>query len=207
MALNPTGPELRTQRLLLRRWRPDDAEPFAALNADPDVMELFPKRLSRQETKAFIRRIEEEFTERGHGLWAVEVRGFAPFIGFVGLHHHTFPAHFTPAVEVGWRVARRHWGRGYATEAAREALAFGFGRLALGEIVSFTVPQNARSRQVMERLGLTHTEADDFDHPNLPEGHRLRRHVLYRMRRDQWLRSGGQGTAGQDANQVQPELG
>jgi RimJ/RimL family protein N-acetyltransferase len=191
MAMNQTEPELRAERLLLRRWRSHDVAPFAALNADPEVMEHFPKPLSRDETEAFVQRIEEEFEELGHGLWAVEVSEGAPFIGFVGLHRHTFPAHFTPAVEVGWRLARPYWGQGYATEAAREALAFGFGRLSLGEIVSFTAPANSRSRRVMERLGLTHSVADDFDHPNVPEGHRLRRHVLYRMRREDWLRTAG----------------
>jgi RimJ/RimL family protein N-acetyltransferase len=189
--MNQTEPELRAERLLLRRWRSHDVAPFAALNADPEVMEHFPKPLSRDETEAFVQRIEEEFEELGHGLWAVEVSGGAPFIGFVGLHRHTFPAHFTPVVEVGWRLARPYWGQGYATEAAREALAFGFGRLSLGEIVSFTAPANSRSRRVMERLGLTHSVADDFDHPNVPEGHRLRRHVLYRMRREDWLRTAG----------------
>jgi RimJ/RimL family protein N-acetyltransferase len=122
----------------------------------------------------------------------VEVPEVAPFIGFVGLHRQTFRAPFTPAVEVGWRLARPYWGFGYATEAAREALSFGFGGLGLSEIVSFTVLANARSWRVMERLGLTHNVADDFDHPNLSEGHRLRRHVLYRIRREDWLR----GTCG-----------
>jgi RimJ/RimL family protein N-acetyltransferase len=188
MAMNQTGPELRSRRLLLRRWRDSDLAPFAALNADPEVMEHFPKRLSRDESDAFVQRIEEEFDQLGHGLWAMEVPDVAPFIGFVGLHRHTFSAPFTPAVEVGWRLARPYWGFGYATEAAREALSFGFGTLGLSEIVSFTTPANAASWRVMERLGLTHNADDDFDHPNLPEGHRLRRHVLYRIRREDWLR-------------------
>jgi len=113
----------------------------------------------------------------------VEIPAVAPFIGFVGLWTPSFEAHFTPAVEVGWRLAREHWGRGYASEAAEASVALGFGGLALEEIVAFTVPANFRSRRVMERLGMTHDPADDFDHPGVPEGHALRRHVLYRLAR------------------------
>ena len=127
-------------------------------------------------------RIEAGFAADGFGLWAVEVAGGPPFIGFVGLAVPRFEAHFTPAVEVGWRLAREHWGRGYATEAARAALDYGFGTVGLEEVVSLTVPANTRSIAVMERLGMTRDPADDFDHPRLPEGHRLRRHVLYRKR-------------------------
>lgn len=176
---------LRTARLLLRAWRDDDLEPFATLNDDPEVMEYLPKRLSREESDALAARIRDRFHEHGYGLWAVEVSDGAPFIGFVGLHHVPFEAPFTPAVEVGWRLARGHWGKGYATEAARASLRFGFEHLGLDEIVSFTVPQNVRSRAVMERIGMTRRAEDDFDHPVLPEGHPLRRHVLYRIRRDQ----------------------
>ena len=175
--------ELETDRLFLRRWREGDREPFAALNADPVVMEHFPELNSRAESDAFVERIETHFDRRGFGLWAVEVRGGAPFVGFVGLWPQTFHAHFTPAVEVGWRLARAHWGHGYATEAARAAVDYGFDELELHEIVSFTVPANFRSRRVMERLGMTHDAADDFDHPGIPEGHPLRRHVLYRLAR------------------------
>jgi RimJ/RimL family protein N-acetyltransferase len=175
--------ELRTARLLLRRWRDDDLEPFSRLNADPEVMRHFPSTVDRSGSKLFVERIEREFEARGFGLWAVEVTGQVPFIGFAGLHLQEFPAHFTPSVEVGWRLARPYWGRGYATEGARAALAFGFDRLGLAEVVSFTVPANTRSRAVMERLGMTRDPADDFDHPSLPGGHPLRRHVLYRIRR------------------------
>jgi len=175
--------ELRTSRLLLRRWRDDDREPFAALNADPTVMEHFPAPLRREESDALADRIQSGLEERGWGLWAVEVPGTASFVGFVGLNPATFDAPFTPAVEVGWRLAREHWGRGYATEGARSALDVGFDALALDEIVSFTTHGNTRSRQVMERLGMRHDPADDFDHPNVPAGDPLRRHVLYRLDR------------------------
>jgi RimJ/RimL family protein N-acetyltransferase len=173
--------DLHTERLLLRRWRPADKEPFARLNSDPVVMEYFPSALDRAESDAFADRIEAGFDARGYGLWAVEIPGEADFIGFVGLALHDFPAHFTPAVEIGWRLARDYWGSGFATEAARTAIADGFERVGLGEIVSFTTAINVRSVAVMERLGMTHDPSDDFDHPRLPVGHHLRRHVLYRL--------------------------
>jgi ribosomal-protein-alanine N-acetyltransferase len=169
--------------LLLRGWREDDRAPFAALNADPEVMQHFPATLSRAESDALVDRIDAMFAEHGFGLWAVEVRASGEFIGFVGLAAWDFEAHFTPAVEVGWRLARSSWGHGYATEAAREAVTFGFDEAGLDEIVSFTSPGNTRSRAVMERLGMTRDPADDFDHPRLPVGHPLRRHVLYRLPR------------------------
>jgi RimJ/RimL family protein N-acetyltransferase len=130
-----------------------------------------------------LERIDAGFEERGYGLWAVEIPEEAEFIGFVGLALHDFPAHFTPAVEIGWRLARDYWGRGFATEAARTAIADGFDRVGLNEIVSFTAAVNVRSAAVMQRLGMTHDPADDFDHPRLPVGHPLRRHVLYRLGR------------------------
>jgi RimJ/RimL family protein N-acetyltransferase len=174
--------EIRTSRLLLRRWSAADRAPFAAMNADPEVMEHFPSVLSRQESDALTDRIEAHFAERGFGAWAVEVPGTAAFVGYVGLAVPRFEAPFTPCVEIGWRLAREFWGRGFATEAARAALAFGFEQVGLQEIVSFTVPGNLRSRHVMEKIGMTHDPRDDFDHPGLPEGHRMRRHVLYRCR-------------------------
>ena len=174
---------LPTARLLLRAWRDADRPALAALNADPAVMEFFPGVLDRVGSNAMADRIAAHWAERGFGLWAVEVPGAAPFIGYVGLSVPRFEAAFTPCVEIGWRLAAAHWGRGYATEAARAALAFGFGELGLAEIVSFTVPANARSRAVMERLGMRRDPAGDFDHPLLPPGHPLRRHVLYRLGR------------------------
>ena len=175
--------ELRTDRLYLRRWCATDREPFAALNADPRVMEHLPGPLSREQSDDLAARIEAHFEQHGFGLWAVEITGIVPFAGFIGLSIPYFEAHFTPCVEIGWRLVAEHWGRGYATEGARAALAFGFEQLRLAEVVSFTVPSNLRSRRVMERLGMTRNPADDFDHPALPEGHPLRRHVLYRLDR------------------------
>jgi len=172
--------EIRTDRLLLRRWLPDDRTPFARLNADPRVMEFFPAALSRAESDAVADHMEAHFERHGFGLWAVEIPGITPFVGFVGLSIPLFEAHFTPCVEIGWRLGADHWNRGYATEGARAALAFGFTSLKLEEIVSFTVPANIRSRRVMEKISMTHSGSDDFDHPVLPEGHPLRRHVLYR---------------------------
>ena len=180
------APELRTDRLYLRRWRATDRQPFAALNADPRVMEHFPAPLSREESDALAARIESHFEQHGFGLWAVEIADIAPFAGFIGLSIPRFEAHFTPCVEIGWRLAAEYWGSGYATEGARAVLAFGFEQLRLAEIVSFTVPGNLRSRRVMERLGMTRNPADDFDHPALPEGHPLRRHVLYRLGRPEY---------------------
>jgi len=174
---------INTERLLLRRWRTGDKDAFARVNADPVVMEHFLSPLDRAESDAFADRIEAGFITNGYGLWAVEVPGEAQFIGYVGLVPVTFEAHFTPAVEVGWRLARGYWDRGFASEAARAVVADGFDRIGLEEIVSFTVPANMRSWRVMERLGMTHDPVDDFDHPRLPVGHRLRRHVLYRLKR------------------------
>ncbi len=172
--------DIRTPRLLLRSWRDADLPAFAALNADPEVRRWFPGTLTRAESDAQAARLQAHIAAHGFGFWAVEVPGVAPFVGFVGLVHVPFPAPFTPAVETGWRLAREHWGRGYATEAARAALAHGFGPLALPEVVAFAVPGNRASRRVMERIGMGHDPADDFDHPGMPEGTPLRRHVLYR---------------------------
>ena len=173
--------ELTTPRLRLRRWRPADLEPFAAMNDDPAVMEFYPSRLDREATRLMIGRIEAHFERHGFGLWAAEVPGVADFVGYVGLSVPAYETAFTPCVEVGWRLASAHWGKGYATEAARAALGYGFGTLGLREIVSFTVPTNVRSRAVMERLGMQRDPAEDFDHPLLAAGHPLRRHVLYRL--------------------------
>jgi RimJ/RimL family protein N-acetyltransferase len=180
-------PRLDTERLVLREWRDEDREPFARLNADPRVTEFLPRALDRAESDALVDRIVAHWSDDGIGLWAVEVRQDGTFVGFTGLSLPGFDAPFMPAVEVGWRLAPEAWGRGYATEAARAALAFGFEARVLGEIVSFTVPANVRSRSVMERLGMTRDPADDFDHPRLPPGSPLRRHVLYRLSRAAWL--------------------
>ena len=175
--------DLRTERLLLRQWRDEDLEPFAELNADPETMRYFPAPPTREESDALAERSRRQIDDEGWGLWAVEVPGGTSFVGFVGLARPSFEEHFTPAVEVGWRLARRHWGRGYATEAGRAALAYGFDELGLEEIVSFTSRLNAPSRRVMERLGMSRDPADDFEHPRVPLGHPLRPHVLYRLSR------------------------
>jgi RimJ/RimL family protein N-acetyltransferase len=172
---------LETERLLLRRWRESDREPFAALNADPEVMRYFMKRLIRVESDAMVDRIESHFVEHGWGLWAVQRRDTDEFIGFTGLWPATFEAPFTPAVEVGWRLRRSAWGFGFATEAATAAVVDGFERLRLPEILSFTATANERSWRVMERLGLQRVEGGEFDHPWVPVGHEVRPHVLYRF--------------------------
>lgn len=184
------GPELKTARLLMRRWAPSDAAPFAALNADPSVMEHFDRPLTRDESDRFIARIEKTFEERGFGLWAVEVAAGPPFIGFVGLWPAEFEAHFTPAIEVGWRLAREAWGHGYATEAAKAAVGFGFDELELDEIVSMTTHANVRSQRVMQRIGMVRDADDDFEHPSFPAGHPVRPHVLYRLPRERWTAPG-----------------
>ena len=170
-------------RPVLRSWTDAHLEPFAALNADPAVMEHFPSLLSRVDSDALAQRIDAFLTDNGWGLWAVEVRDSGRFAGFTGLSPVGFTAHFTPAVEVGWRLAAWAWGHGYATEAAREALRIGFDEVGLNEIVSFTSVTNVRSQAVMQRLGMTHNPADDFNHPALPGDSPLRRHVLYRIAR------------------------
>jgi RimJ/RimL family protein N-acetyltransferase len=178
--------DLRGPRVLLRPWRAADLAPFAALNADPEVMQHLPAPLTREESDATVTRIDAHLAAHGFTFWAVEVPGEVPFAGFVGLVVPRFEAHFTPCVEIGWRLAREHWGKGYAVEAAAVALRAAFGPLGLREIVALTVPGNLRSRRVMERLGMHRNPADDFDHPLVPEEHRLRRHVLCRIAREEW---------------------
>lgn len=182
---------LHTPRLILRPWRDADADSFAAMFADPEVMEFLGPTPDRAAVDAIIGRIKAHFAAHGFGWWAAEAPGIAPFIGFIGLARVNFDAHFTPAVEVGWRLASAYWGQGYATEGARAALDAGFTQLGLDEIISLAVPANARSRRVMERIGMNHDPADDFDHPRLPEGDALRRHVLYRISRERWRTRGG----------------
>ena len=180
------GVTIETARLRLRPWRAEDLAPFAALNADPAVMEHFPKPLDRAESDAMVGRIDAHFGRHGFGFWAVEIKDGGPFIGMVGLVVPLWTARFTPCVEIGWRLAAAHWGRGYASEAAAAALDHGFGTLGLDEIVSCTVPANHRSRAVMERLGMRRSVADDFDHPSVPAGHPMVRHVLYRIDAAAW---------------------
>lgn len=172
---------IRTERLLLRAWREEDRDPWAAMNADPDVMEFFPAPLDRAAADASFDRISSALEERGWGLWAVDLDG--EFLGFTGLAPVGFDADFAPAVEIGWRLARHAWGRGFATEAARAALEVAWRDLALDAVVSLTATGNQRSRAVMERLGMRRDPNGDFDHPRVPEGSPVRRHVLYRLAR------------------------
>jgi RimJ/RimL family protein N-acetyltransferase len=171
---------LTTARLLLRGWRESDREPFRAMNADPRVMEFFPATLTADETDQMMVRNERHFERHGFGLYAAELTETGAFIGFIGLNIPTFDAAFMPAVEIGWRLRPACWGRGLASEGARALVDHAFGALNLKSLVSFTTVANLRSRRVMERIGMVHDAAADFDHPNLREGHPLRRHVLYR---------------------------
>lgn len=181
-----THPFHRTERLILRRWQEEDLAPFAAMNADPLTMRFMPGVMTSDETRAQMARFEEHHRSHGFGVWAVEAPRVAPLVGYTGLMRVPFEAPFTPAVEIGWRFAPAYWGNGYATEAARAALRIGFEDLNLDQIVSFTVPANKPSWSVMERLGMTRDPGEDFDHPRLPVGHALRRHILYRMMRATW---------------------
>lgn len=176
---------IATERLLLRTWQSRDRKPFAQINSDSRVMEFMPALLSRAESDLFVDRVQHHFRDHGFGLYAVELRRERIFIGFTGLSIPTFVAHFTPCVEIGWRLSAEHWGQGLATEAAAAVVRHAFGPLGLDALVSFTVPANLRSQRVMEKIGMNHDPSDDFEHPRLPEGHPLRRHVLYRLRREQ----------------------
>lgn len=181
-------PTLRTGRLLLRPWRDEDRAPFAAINADPETMRHFPAPLTRAESDAMIDRALAKWAAQGFGFWAVALAD-GPFIGFVGLNRPVNEPQLRDLVEIGWRLSRAHWGRGYATEAARAALAFGFAR-GMPEIVAFTAQGNARSRRVMERLGMTHDPADDFAADGLAADHPLAVQVLYRLRSEAFSPSG-----------------
>lgn len=173
--------EFETERLRLRQWKAADREPFAALNADPRVMEFFPSLFTRSESDAMADRCESLIQERGWGFWAVESKLVGEFIGFVGLHTPSALLPFSPCVEIGWRLAFEYWGKGLASEAASEVLRVAFQSLGLEEIVSFTALENRRSRAVMERLGMR--GAGTFEHPQVPENSPLRLHALYRLSR------------------------
>lgn len=177
---------LETERLILRRWEFRDREPFAAMNADPRVMEFFPALLTRQQTDETVDRLEKHFEDHGFGLFAMEFKANGAFIGLLGLNIPQYEAPFLPAVEIGWRIAAPYWRQGLCTEGAREVLAAAFGMLGLKDIVSVTVPENVASWSVMEKLGMKRDLAADFDHPKVPEGHKYRRHILYRLSKDQY---------------------
>src|SRR5579871_633032 len=175
---------IRTKRLILRSWKQSDLDPLAKMNADPKVMEYYPSVKTFQESLEEYHRFLDQFKKNSWGYWAVSVIAGPEFIGFIGLNQESFISHFTPAVEVGWRLDFEHWRQGYAREGAIASLRYGFETLHLNEIVSFTVPENFRSRTVMEKIGMHRDPKDDFDHPRLPDGHKLRRHVLYRISRN-----------------------
>jgi len=181
-------PSLRSERLILRPWMPEDRAPFAAMNADPQVMAYFPACLDREQSDALAARIEAHFAEHGYGWWALEVPGEESFIGYVGLQVVDFPAAFAPAVAIGWRLAQAHWELGYAHEGAERVLDYAFDELGLEEVVAFTVPDNRNSLGLMQRLGMRRDPAADFEHPHLPRDHRLRHHQLYRLRAGEWRR-------------------
>jgi len=182
-----TAPTIETDRLVLRQWRDSDRAPYAALNADPDVMEHFPFTLTNVQSDEMVDRMTSVLDDTGRGLWATEVKATATFIGFIGLSQPRFETDFTPCIEIGWRLAKHAWGNGYAPEGARAVLAFGFEHVELpnDEIVSFTTVANTKSRRVMEKIGLVHDPSRDFDHPLLPDWSG-RRHVLYAITRDRW---------------------
>jgi RimJ/RimL family protein N-acetyltransferase len=177
---------LRTRRLILRRWQESDFLPYATLNADQRVMEFMLGTMTEEETRQSIENIEKQFDAHGFGRWAVEIAKSEKFIGFVGINIPTYTLPFSPCVEVAWRICANEWGKGYAPEAAKEAMRDGFERVGLQEIVSFTTLTNLKSRRVMEKLGMQYCPAEDFDHPMVAEGHHLRRHVLYRMTKADW---------------------
>jgi len=176
-------PNLNSDRVILRQWREEDLIPFAKMNSDPIVMECFPAILSQKESDELAEKIQNHFQKHGFGLWVVEIPRITKFAGFIGLNIPQFEAHFTPCVEIGWRLKKEYWGQGYATEGAKLCLEFGFNQLQLNEIVSFTAQVNTRSRRVMEKLGMTHNPQDDFLHPLLPRNHPLSYHVLYRIKK------------------------
>jgi RimJ/RimL family protein N-acetyltransferase len=176
---------ITTKRLRLRQWRDSDLPAYAALNADPRVMEFLGPVFTREESDAEAAKIRDYIDKDGWGYWAVEVIGGAPFIGFVGLVVPGFEAHFTPCMSIAWRLAYAHWGCGYTTEAAAAALKYAFEKLAVPEVVSYTYRGNQRSRRVMERLGMSRDSRDDYDHPRLAADDPMRPHVLYRLRNPQ----------------------
>ncbi len=176
-------PILRTERLILRPWKESDLHSFFKLNADPKVMEFFEKVLTKEESDQLAAKIQKDYENRSYGFWAVEVWGVAPFIGFVGLNYWDLEMSFAPCVDIGWRLASEHWGKGYVTEGAKEVLRYGFEELKLREIVAMATIENQRSCRVMERLNMKHDPAENFHHPKLPKDHPLSMRVLYRCTR------------------------
>lgn len=172
---------IKTDRLILRQWQDSDLAPFATMNADPRVREFFPSLMSREESDRSVAGASGHIAKFGWGFWAASLIETGEFIGFIGLENVYFQAHFTPAVEIGWRLAFNHWGKGYATEGAKATLNYGFETLKLHEIVSFTTVNNQRSRHVMEKIGMHRNPQDDFNYPGRPDDHPLQKCVLYRI--------------------------
>jgi RimJ/RimL family protein N-acetyltransferase len=187
MTESQTPPSLRTQRLILREWRDDDLEPFVTLSMDPEVMQYLTRPRERAEVERWVEGVRAHFRHHSFGLWALEIPGITPIAGFTGLTIVPYEAHFTPAVEIAWRLARECWGNGYVTEAAAAALNFAFSDLHLEEIVANAAVANRASIRVMERMGMMRNPHDDFDHPLKSPGDPLRRQVLYRLTQDMWL--------------------
>ncbi|MGO4571973.1 GNAT family N-acetyltransferase [Microvirga sp. 2TAF3] len=187
--MQPCPDEIRTERLILRRWRDTDRPGYARLNADSHVMRFFHKMRTREESDTEAQWLDDRFALDGFGPWAVEAPGIADFIGFVGIWRIVRELPFTPAVEIGWRLDQPYWGKGYAVEAAKSSLKDVFSRTDLAEIVAYTAVQNEPSRRVMEKLGMVYDPADDFPHPAVPEDHPLRMSVLYRLSRHAFLAS------------------
>lgn len=179
---------IETERLFLRTWEEKDIEPFYAMNQDPKVIEYLLGPMSLERAKEFPRIMNAQQKEKKYSLWAVEIKESGEFIGFIGLNYTDWEAHFTPAVEVGWRLDSKYWGNGYAPEGAKACLEYGFNKIGLEEIISFTVPENTNSRRVMEKIGLKREKKDDFIHPRLPKAHRLLQHVLYRLKKEFYLK-------------------
>lgn len=175
---------LTTDRAILRQWRTSDREPFAAMNADPEVMRFFDRNRSRAESDATASKLEAHIGEHGFGFWAAELIDSGEFIGFVGIEHTPDNLPCSPAVEIGWRLDKRFWGMGLAPECARACLLYAFSRLNLEEVVSFTAASNIPSMRVMEKIGMKRDKSADFEHPAVPEEHPIRPHVFYRIGRN-----------------------
>lgn len=180
--------ELKTERLLLRQWKDEDVVLFSKMNADPMVMEYYPSTLDEEQSDTMANKIKSLIAEKGWGFWAVELHNEKRFIGFVGLHEPTYELPVTPCVEIGWRLDKNYWGKGYATEAANESLKFAFEELELNEVYSFASVANEKSWRVMQRLGMKNTHSN-FEHPIIPENHPLREHVLYKITKEQYKKS------------------
>ena len=178
--------ELQTERLILRQWHKHDLVPFAEINKDSDVMKYYPSTLTESESNLFAKKLEMLISERGWGFWAVALKSNSQFIGFVGLHKPEADLPFTPCTEIGWRLSKKYWGNGYATEAASIVLKFAFDKLQLKEVASYTSPLNIKSKSVMERLNMVNT-MQNFEHPSIPKEHKLREQVLYKVTKSQWV--------------------